>query len=56
MMPDEYIAEMVADWCSVSLERNNSPKDWADSNLGIRWKFNPRQTKLIYDLIEAIWT
>jgi hypothetical protein len=50
------IAEMVADWCAMSEEKGNSPKQWADKNVGIRWKFSDEQQNLIYELIDAIWT
>jgi len=54
-MPDLDIAEMIADWCSVSEERKTNPKDWADKNVNVRWKFNDSQKALIYELIEEIW-
>lgn len=54
-MPDIDIAEMVADWCSVSEERGNTPKSWADKNVGVRWEFSEDQKELIYELIDAIW-
>jgi len=54
-MPDVYIAEMVADWCAVSKERGNHPKDWADKNVGVRWDFTKEQSHLIYDLIDSVW-
>ena len=55
-MPNTYIAAMVADWCAMSEELGtNSPKDWADANINIRWKFTEQQTYLIYSLIEMVW-
>jgi len=54
-MPDLALGEMCADWCSVSEERNNSPKSWADKNINIRWKFTDEQKKLIYEVIKAVW-
>lgn len=54
-MPDLYIAEMICDWCSVSKELNNSPKDWADKNINKKWKFTPKQVELIYKLIDILW-
>ena len=54
-MSDLDIAEMVADWCAMSEERGNSPKDWADKVVNKRWRFTPEQTKLIYKLIGAAW-
>ena len=55
LMTDLDIAEMVADWCAVGEERGNSPIEWADKNVNIRWKFKARQRWLIYWLIEKIW-
>jgi len=54
-MPDLDIGELVADWMAVSEERKTSPKDWADKNINVRWKFNDHQKALIYELIEEIW-
>lgn len=54
-MEDIDIAEMVADWCSVSEERGNSPRGWADKNVNKRWKFTDSQVDLIYELIDEIW-
>jgi hypothetical protein len=54
-MPDLDVAECVADWCSMSEERGNTPKSWADKNVNVRWKFNKDQVDLIYELIENIW-
>jgi hypothetical protein len=49
------IAELVADWCAMSEERGNTPKDWANKNIDVRWKFDETQQAFIYDLIDAIW-
>jgi len=54
-MPRLDIAEMVADWCAISKERGNSPKSWADKNIGVRWNFSREQKDLIYEIIEKIW-
>lgn len=54
-MPEIEIAEMVADWCAMSEEKGNSPKEWADQNVNIRWQFTDKQKDLIYDLIEKVW-
>ena len=54
-MSNTDIAEMVADWCGMSEERGGHPKDWAKSNINIRWKFTPEQEKLIYDIIDQVW-
>jgi len=52
-MPDLDIAEMVADWCAMGEELGNSAKSWADKNVNIRWKFDDKQKKLIYELIDV---
>ena len=55
-MPDDSIAEMVADWCAMSEELGtNTPKDWADKVIGKRFKFTDEQTELIYELIDGVW-
>jgi len=55
-MPDTYVAAMVADWCAMSEELGtNSPKDWADKNINIRWKFTDDQVSFIYSLIGKVW-
>ena len=56
-MMDLDIAEMVADWCAMSEEKGtNTPKEWADKNVDIRWKFTKDQKELVYDLIDKIWS
>jgi len=54
-MKDIDIAEMLADWCAMSEEKGNSPREWADKNVNKRWKFTDDQIELIYELIHAIW-
>lgn len=54
-MPDIAIAEMCADWMSVSKEKGNSPQEWADKNIDKRWKFNKKQVDLIYKILNTIW-
>jgi Family of unknown function (DUF5662) len=55
-MPCTYLAAMVADWCAMSEEMGtNSPKDWADANINIRWKFDSYQVNFIYELISEVW-
>ena len=55
-MPDIDIAEMVADWCSVSEEMGNNPIEWAKGKIGSKFKFNEYQVKLIYELLNNIWS
>ena len=50
-MTDLDIAEMCADWLAMSEEKGTNPKDWADKNVNIKWKFNDNQIDLIYKLI-----
>ena len=55
-MPDIHIAEMVADWSAMSEElAKNTPKEWADDNVNVRWKFTDHQKDLIYELISVAW-
>lgn len=54
-MDDVDIAEMVSDWCAMSEERGNSPRDWADKTVNKWWKFDKKQKQLIYELIDAVW-
>jgi len=49
------IAEMVADWMATSEERGNTPRGWAEENMGVRWVFTPEQEDLIYALIDSVW-
>ena len=51
-MHDIYVAEMIADWVSMSQEKDTSTKEWADSNVNKRWSFNDHQIELIYKLIK----
>ena len=54
-MPILSLAEMVADWLSMSEEKGTSTKTWADKNVNVRWKFNDNQKDLIYELIKEVW-
>ena len=54
-MPPHDILEMVADWCAMSEEKGNTPKEWADKVVNKRWQFTPDQTNLIYEVIDKIW-
>lgn len=51
-MQDIDIGEMVADWLAMSEEKGTSTKEWADKNVGIRWKFTEPHVNMIYELIE----
>ena len=54
-MPSLAISEMVADWCAMSEEKGNTPMEWADKNVNVRWKFTEDQKNLIYDLMSKVW-
>lgn len=54
-MDDANIGEMLADWSGMSEEKGGTPRQWADKTVNKRWKFTPKQVKLIYELIDAIW-
>lgn len=53
-MPEMDLAEMVCDWAAMSKEFGDSLKGWADKNINKKWKFNKRQNKIIYELIDYI--
>lgn len=55
-MPVMDIAEMAADWMAMSEEKESEPKDWADKNVNVRWKFSLEQKNLIYELLELYST
>jgi len=46
------IAEMCADWMSMSDERGGDPKDFADNNINKRWNFTDEQVEQIYELLK----
>jgi len=49
------LAEMVADWSSMAEEHcEESPRLWADKNIGSKWLFNENQIDIIYSFIDAI--
>ena len=49
------IAEMVCDWCAMSVELGGNPADWAVKNIGTRWSFTEPQETLIFMFIEMLW-
>lgn len=48
------LAEMVADWTAMGIERGNTAKEWADKNVNNRWLFTNDQVELIYKFIEDL--
>lgn len=55
-MPVSALKEMCCDWAAMSEELGNSPVEWADKVVGIRYDFTPRQTMVIYKTLEKIWS
>jgi hydroxymethylpyrimidine pyrophosphatase-like HAD family hydrolase len=53
-MPINSIYEMLADWCSVSIDRGTSIKEWMEKNVNKRWMFTNSQTKVIEDTVEYL--
>ena len=49
------IVEMVCDWVAMAIERNNSPREWADRHIHHRWEFTEPQVTIIYALIDILW-
>jgi hypothetical protein len=54
-MPEDYVAEMVADWCAMSEELGSTPMEWGDKMINKKWKFTDKQVEVIKELIKAIW-
>jgi len=54
-MKDLDVAEMCADWMSMSKERGGKPQDWAKKNVNVRWKFTDKQEELIYKILDGVW-
>jgi len=46
------IAEMVADWASMSQELKNNLKEWVKDNID-KWGFSKDQVNLIYDFVSV---
>lgn len=54
-MDKRSMVEMCADWCAVSDELNTNPHDWADANVGTRWKFTDDQKNFLNNTLEVLW-
>ncbi len=54
-MDDLSIAEMCADWLSVSREKGTNPMKWYEDNLNVRWKFSKNQQNQIVKILTTIW-
>lgn len=54
-MDDLSIAEMCADWLSVSREYGTNPLKWYEDNIDVRWSFTNKQKKQIFDILTTIW-
>lgn len=53
-MSEEDMVEMVCDWNSMSQEYNQSLKKWVDENIDRKWKFNKKNKKFIYEIVEIL--
>ncbi len=54
LMDDISIAEMVADWESMSIElKTNTSREWYDEQKDVRWKFSEEQENLIDKLLRT---
>ena len=51
LMPDIYVAEMVADWMAMSEELGTSLTGWIDKVVGKRWKFSEKQKGIIDEIV-----
>lgn len=54
-MDEESLIEMCCDWCAMSEEYHNSPIEWADNHIDIKWKFNEKQSYFIYKTLNKLW-
>jgi len=54
-MSNRVISEMCSDWMTMSFEKGGDPRDWAKSNINVRWKFSKDQEKMIYKILNKIW-
>lgn len=54
-MPEEAIDEMLCDWCSMSVEFENSPFDWFNKVNGTRWLFTQEQQQYILNTLHKLW-
>ena len=51
-MTETDVAEMCADWMSMSKEKGSNPNDWARQNINKRWLFTKQQVMQIYGLLK----
>lgn len=54
-MSTPYIFCMAADWVAMSIEKSNSPFEWYDKNVNVRWLFTSEQTALLHTILEYLW-
>jgi len=54
-MPIDALKEMCCDWSAMGEELGNSPHDWADKVVNVRYKFTPHQCFIIYGTLDEIW-
>ena len=54
-MSNNAIEEMIADWCAMSEELGNTPQEWANKVIGVKYKFSDKQLKYINQLMSKLW-
>jgi len=54
-MPIDALVEMCADWCAMSEEKGNTPFDWYNKVIGVRWDFGPTDNKTIIKILMNMW-
>ncbi len=54
-MPEYALVEMCADWCAMSEEKDNTPFEWYDKVIGVRWDFGVSTNKRIYEILKKMW-
>ena len=53
-MSKEDMVEMVCDWDAMSQEYKQSLKKWVDENIDRKWKFDKKNKKFIYEIVEIL--
>ena len=52
LMPDYAIAEMLADWMAVSMEKGGTATEWFHKNQGKEWRFTKAQQAFIESILK----
>lgn len=54
-MPYNALREMCCDWAAMSEELGNTPFEWADKVINVRWFFTKEQVDYIMKTLEYLW-